>query len=112
MSSIPALTPGERGAAEPETAPVLTIDPGTGTFLRRPRLLMSAARLGLGDYRRTRDLLRLLGYCPSAAVAVLDLSEMEATAEAARRAGSPAWSCTRHVEVLIALLAERAITGG
>lgn len=83
----------------------------TGAGLRRPRLLMSAARHGLGEYRRARDLLRLLGYCPNAALAVEDLTRMEAEAEAARRAGSPAWSCTRHVEVLIALLAERALAG-
>ncbi|MBA4350260.1 MAG: hypothetical protein C0427_03315 [Rhodobacter sp.] len=73
---------------------------------------MSAARHGMVDYRRARDLLRLLGYCPNAAVAVADLAEMEAATEAARRAGSPSWSCTRHVEVLIALMAERALAGG
>lgn len=92
--------------------PALESHAGAGTGLLRPRLLMQAARHGLGEYRRGRDLLRLLGYCPSAAVAVLDLTALEATAEAARRAGSPAWSCTRHVEVLIALMAERAVSVG
>jgi hypothetical protein len=29
--------------------------------LRRPRLLLHAARFGLGDYRRERDLRRLIG---------------------------------------------------
>ncbi len=80
--------------------------------LRRPRLLMAAARHGMGDYRRTRDLLRLLGYCPGSAVAAGELADLEAVAEEARRAGSPTWSCTRHVELLIALLAERAVSGG
>lgn len=106
MCPIPALAFIE---AITPVAPEFGAESAPG--LRRPRLLMSAARHGLGEYRRARDLLRLLGYCPSAAVAVVDLAEMEASAEAARRAGSPAWSCTRHVEVLIALLAERALSG-
>ena len=97
---------------DPAAVSVFGSHAGVSTGLLRPRLLMSAARHGLGDYRRGRDLLRLLGYCPSAAEAVLDLTALEATTEAARRAGSPAWSCTRHVEVLIALLAERALAGG
>lgn len=107
MCPIPALV-----RCDPAVISEGDRDAETGPALRRPRLLMSAARHGLGEYRRARDLLRLLGYCPSAAVAAMDLAEMEASAEAARRAGSPAWSCTRHVEVLIALLAERTLSGG
>jgi hypothetical protein len=107
MCPIPALA-----IHEPERILPNGGEAETGAGLRRPRLLMSAARHGLGEYRRARDLLRLLGYCPNAALAVEDLTRMEAEAEAARRAGSPAWSCTRHVEVLIALLAERALAGG
>lgn len=107
MYPIPALFPCNPASLLPTGSGA---DPGAA--LRRPRLLMSAARHGLGDYRRARDLLRLLGHCPSAALAVEDLTRMEADAEAARRAGSPAWSCTRHVEVLIALLAERALSAG
>lgn len=107
MCPIPALAIHEPERILPKGGEV-----ETGAGLRRPRLLMSAARHGLGEYRRARDLLRLLGYCPNAALAVEDLTRMEAETEAARRAGSPAWSCTRHVEVLIALLAERALAGG
>lgn len=97
-----------------EAAPIPALgDPiAVGSGLLRPRLLMQAARHGLGEYRRGRDLLRLLGYCPSTALAVLDLTALETAAEAARRAGSPAWSCTHHVEVLIALMAERAMSAG
>ena len=107
MCPIPALACSE--TIDP-VSPEHGVQDGPG--LRRPRLLMSAARHGMVDYRRARDLLRLLGYCPNAAVAVADLAEMEAATEAARRAGSPSWSCTRHVEVLIALMAERALAGG
>ncbi len=107
MCPIPALAFSEMIAPQ-------SPEPGAqdGAALRRPRLLMAAARHGLVEYRRARDLLRLLGYCPNAVVAVADLAAMEAEAEAARRAGSPSWSCTRHVEVLIALMAERALAGG
>ncbi|NBE08621.1 hypothetical protein GU920_13855 [Rhodobacter sp. CCP-1] len=76
---------------------------------RRPRLLMDAARHGLADYRRGRDLPRLIGGCPTSAQAIAELEAREEEAERARRAGSPAWSCVRHVEVLIALMAERAL---
>lgn len=107
MCPIPALAFSE--TIDP-VCPDLGAEDAHG--LRRPRLLMSAARHGMADYRRARDLLRLLGYCPSAAVAVADLAALEAATEAARRAGSPSWSCTRHVEVLIALMAERALSGG
>lgn len=76
---------------------------------RRPRLLISAARHGLADYRRERDLPRLLRGVGGDAVAALE--DLEAAAEAQRRGGDPAWSCMRHVELMIALMAERALRG-
>ncbi len=105
MSPIPAFA-----LPDPATFPGLDAPQDGVAPLRRPRLLMSAARHGLAEYRRTRDLTRLLGHCPDAASAVAELADMEAEAEAARRAGSPAWSCIRHVEVLIALMSERALS--
>jgi hypothetical protein len=76
--------------------------------LRRPRLLIRAARLGLQDYRRDRDLRRLLPpavpLTPEAAVPEL-LSE-EARLEATRRLGGAQYSTSRHIALLIALLAE------
>lgn len=76
--------------------------------LRRPRLLIRAARFGLVDYDRTRDLKRLLGLTvpPSPSVAVERLIEEEAAHEERRRAGGLGYSPTRHVDVLIALIAE------
>lgn len=74
--------------------------------LRRPRLLMRAARFGLGDYRRERDLRRLVKCGPSPEETVPTLILEEEKLEATRLAGDAAYSIARHIEVLIALLAE------
>lgn len=73
--------------------------------IRRPRLLMNAARLGLADYRRDRDLRRLVGdQRPEPAVSALIAEERRL--EDRRQAGDATYSVTHHVEVLIALIAE------
>ncbi|WP_421704149.1 DUF6477 family protein [Aliiroseovarius sp.] len=76
--------------------------------LRRPRLLIRAARFGLTDYNRDRDLKRVMKVtrAPSPAKAVDGLIETEARMEATRKAGDASYSVARHVEVLIALMAE------
>lgn len=77
---------------------------------RRPRLLMDAARHGVADYRRGRDLPRLLGAEQTTGPSVMThLAKLEADMETARINGDPRWSCLRHVELLIAVLAERAL---
>lgn len=78
------------------------------TQLRRPRLLVRAARFGLGDYRRDRDLLRLLqGSRPENTLAVIDrLMELEEAEDTRRRTGDAGYSVARHIELLIALMAE------
>jgi hypothetical protein len=79
---------------------------------RRPRLLMAAARHGLMEYRRDRDLPRLLrGETPKGGAVLERLVALEAETEAARREGSPQWNSVRHVELLIALLAEQRLRG-
>jgi hypothetical protein len=77
--------------------------------LRRPSLLMRAARLALADYRRERDLLRLMPQGVPMTDALLWLRAAEARAEADRIAGSGLWSATRHVDLLTALLFELAL---
>ncbi|CAN1534596.1 hypothetical protein MCELHM10_01522 [Paracoccaceae bacterium] len=74
--------------------------------LRRPRLLLRAARFGLGDYRRDRDLRRLVkcGHSPEETVPWLISSEEHL--EATRLSGDASYSVARHIDVLIALLAE------
>ncbi|MDB6453117.1 DUF6477 family protein [Falsirhodobacter sp. 20TX0035] len=73
--------------------------------LSRPRLLVRAARLGIEDYRRDRDLRRLTDHArPESALP--QLLEKEAVMEATRMAGDASYSVARHVELLIALMAE------
>ena len=70
------------------------------TQMHRPRLLIQAARLGLKDYRRDRDLRRLGG------AALPYLFDQESRAEQARQAGRADYSVSHHIDLLIALIAE------
>ncbi|SLN38300.1 hypothetical protein ROJ8625_01755 [Roseivivax jejudonensis] len=81
--------------------------------MRRPRLLVRAARIGAADYSRDRHLRRLVGPAPVAGTrAALDrLVAVEAPLDAARRSGDAAYSPARHVAVLSAIIAELAPTG-
>lgn len=76
--------------------------------MRRPSILIRAARHGLQDYNRSRDLKRLMHEAapPPPAEAVRRLMDAEATAEMRRQSGDAAYSLTRHVDLLIALMAE------
>jgi hypothetical protein len=74
--------------------------------LRRPRLLMRAARFGLGEYRRERDLRRYVATAASPEDTVSSLISVEARLEATRVSGDAGYSVASHIEVLIALLAE------
>ncbi|QYK43354.1 MAG: hypothetical protein KF887_09800 [Paracoccaceae bacterium] len=76
--------------------------------LRRPRLLIRAARHGLHDYCRDRDLRRLIeGGAAQTVEAVLSrLVDAEAQIEATRVAGDAGYSIGRHIEILIAMMAE------
>lgn len=80
---------------------------------RRPRLLLRTARIGLAEYARDRDLRRILRLpaapAPGPATVRL-LLQMEADQEAQRTRPpvevGDTWRAARHVEVLIALMAE------
>ena len=76
--------------------------------LRRPRLLVRAARIGVSDYRRDRDLRRLMNtaHLPSHERAVTTLIDEEHALEETRKTGHGNYSPLRHVEILIALIAE------
>ena len=76
--------------------------------LRRPRLLISAARHGLAHYDRSRVLARIFPgiAVPPPGPAAMKLMELEATHDCARRENDGAYSVARHVEVLIALMGE------
>ncbi len=85
--------------------------PGLAT-LRRPGLLMQAARHGLAHYRRARLLPRLLGGETRPDRALPRLIEAEARLEETRLRGDAAYSIPAHVEMLVALLAEARLAAG
>lgn len=76
--------------------------------LRRPKLLIRAARLGLQDYARDRDLRRITraARLPAPEIALARLMDEEAQLENIRQAGDATYSACRHVELLIAMMAE------
>ncbi|MBC7132641.1 MAG: hypothetical protein H5U16_05990 [Roseovarius sp.] len=76
--------------------------------LRRPPLMVRAARIGAAGYDRDRDLARLLGVgvAPPPIVALRHLLSIEAEAEHARRARAAGYRAARHVEILIAIMGE------
>lgn len=74
--------------------------------LRRPRMLIRAARCGLGDYRRDRDLRRLIDGIAPPERAMSRLICEEERIEAIRRSGDASYSVARHIDVLIALMGE------
>ncbi|MGI3167624.1 DUF6477 family protein [Pseudooceanicola sp. C21-150M6] len=74
--------------------------------LRRPALLVRAARHGCQSYDRARVLVRLLGETPSPAAARLALLECEADQEYARQCRAPGYRVQRHLDILTALISE------
>ena len=79
--------------------------------LHRPRLMMRAARIGAQDYRRAAHLPRLLGYgvLPRHGAALLKLMDLEAALEEQRAQSDASYSLIRHLDVLIAMVAEARI---
>ena len=78
------------------------------TSLRRPGLLISAARYALTDYRRGPHLRRCLGIgpLPRSGPALICLLELESLINAQRKRHDAAYSAARHVEVLTAIMGE------
>ena len=76
--------------------------------LRRPRLLVSAARFALSGFDRTTALGRLFGgSTPVPGTRALDaLAKLEKEHEDARVSGRATYSIAAHVEALTALMAE------
>ncbi len=76
--------------------------------LHRPRLLIRAARFGMMDYNRKRDLRRLLKSTvpPTPGRAIIRLLNEESLLEDKRKTGDASYSITRHVSLLIALMGE------
>ncbi len=78
--------------------------------MRRPRLLVRAARLGLAGWNRGRDLRRLLkcDAAPPVGAALPRLYAEEQQLDAIRREGRADYDVHRHIMLLIAILAETA----
>jgi hypothetical protein len=76
--------------------------------LRRPKILIRAARAGVIDYRRERDLKRLLKGASTGAApqAIASLLAEEHRLEHNRTTGEATYSIQRHVSVLTAIIAE------
>jgi hypothetical protein len=79
--------------------------------LRRPPLLMRAARIGAEEYRRSVHLPRLLGYgvLPRHGSALMKLMEIEGELNGQRLSGNSSYSLLRHVDVLIAMVGEARV---
>jgi hypothetical protein len=76
--------------------------------IRRPKILIRAARAGVTEYHRDRDLKRLLRL-NKAARAGIDLGTLlaeENRMEVKRQSGEATYSIQRHVAILTALIAE------
>ncbi|KZY46468.1 hypothetical protein A3731_31975, partial [Roseovarius sp. HI0049] len=76
--------------------------------LRRPALLIEAARLGVVNYNRERTLRRHLGdlHHPDSEAVLETLLEIEDELNQMRRNGYAGYSPARHVDVVIAILGE------
>lgn len=76
--------------------------------LIRPRMLVGAARHALPDWRRDRDLRRVLRRhsLPASGRALAELLVIEHEMETKRRDRDAAWSAAAHVEILAAMMDE------
>lgn len=76
--------------------------------LRRPRLLIRAARIAAQDYRRETCLPRLLGYgvILRTGPALIKLMAIEEDMNTHRTSGDAGYSIAAHVEVLTAVMGE------
>ena len=76
--------------------------------LKRPKLLVNAARIGLVDYRRKPHLARILGgVVPSkTSAALMQLFDLENLHNRQRKTRDATYSAARHIDILIALIAE------
>lgn len=74
--------------------------------IRRPRLLMQAARHALQATRGPRNLRRLVGTDGNIAIVISRLISEEEKLERTRLSGEADYSVARHIELLAALIGE------
>ena len=76
--------------------------------LKRPKLLVRAARFGQDDYRRDRDLRRLLKVdrVPRPGAALMALAEIESDMNERRLTKAATYVLATHIDALTAIMAE------
>jgi len=76
--------------------------------LKRPRLLVRAARFGIDDYRRETDLPRTLNVhnIPRPGDALMQLVDLEEELNAQRINKDASYSIARHIDALTAIMSE------
>lgn len=82
--------------------------------IKRPSLLIKAARHGVDDYNRDVQLRRILKVekLPKTGPAILQLIEIEQSMDIACTENHTTYAISRHVEVLIAIMAEARLLRG
>ncbi|WP_339107310.1 DUF6477 family protein [Thioclava sp. GXIMD4216] len=89
----------------------MTVSDSLAIDIRRPRLLLQAARYSAKHYRRDRDLRRISGITPlgSSGDVLKTLLAQEAELDALRRVSplqAGRYSIARHIDLLAAILCE------
>lgn len=79
--------------------------------IHRPAILVRAGNIGAQTYRRGPALRRILGRTtlPRSTIALLQLIDIEADLNARRKKTDAGYNLVRHIEVMIALIAEAAL---
>jgi len=79
--------------------------------LSRPRLLVRAARYGVDDYNRDRDLPRILKchHTPRSGDAIMQLMQLEAELNDQRLAKDALYAVAAHIDVLTAVMGEARV---
>ncbi len=81
---------------------------GMATALKRPTFMVQTARFGVDDYQRDRHLARILRTptLPNVGEALIKLLDLEKQLEGCRKDRTAGYSFARHIDVLIAIMAE------
>lgn len=76
--------------------------------LRRPKMLVRAARHGMDSYRRGVHLKRYISITPlpSPSVAIMQLLDIEKEINTERLSSAGTYAPARHIDVLVAIMAE------
>ena len=79
--------------------------------LKRPKLLVRAARFGIDDFCREQSLKRILktDHMPKTREALIRLIDIEATMDEERKTKEASYCLAQHIEVLTAIMFEQRL---